>query len=77
MVTPIWMMHLAMTGGHMFPDHARLFMAGLEDADYKEEKHHGGNDRILYLDGPMEVIVTIVSKLVDFTYLRDLFHPLI
>eukprot|EP00434_Breviolum_minutum_P000110 symbB.v1.2.000097.t1/scaffold13.1/size649204/8 len=25
-------------GGHMFPDHARLFMAGLEDADYKEEK---------------------------------------
>jgi hypothetical protein len=22
----------------MFPDHARLYMAGIEDADYKEEK---------------------------------------
>ena len=25
-------------GGQMFPDHARLHMAGIEDADYKEEK---------------------------------------
>lgn len=25
-------------GGHMFPDHARLFVAGIEDADYREEK---------------------------------------
>lgn len=25
-------------GGQMFPDHARLYMAGIEDADYKEEK---------------------------------------
>merc|ERR1712085_238616 len=23
--------------GHLFPDHARLYMAGIEDADYKEE----------------------------------------
>ena len=22
----------------MFPDHARLYMAGIEDAEYKEEK---------------------------------------
>jgi len=26
------------TGGCMFPDHARLHMAAIEDADYKEEK---------------------------------------
>eukprot|EP00435_Cladocopium_sp_Y103_P007099 s759_g2.t1 len=25
-------------GGQMFPDYARLYMAGIEDADYKEEK---------------------------------------
>mmetsp|Transcript_77390 Transcript_77390/g.179423 ORF Transcript_77390/g.179423 Transcript_77390/m.179423 type:complete len:381 (-) Transcript_77390:87-1229(-) len=25
-------------GGHLFPDHARLYMAAIEDADYKEEK---------------------------------------
>lgn len=25
-------------GGLMFPDHATLFLAGIEDADYKEEK---------------------------------------
>ena len=28
-------------------------------------------DMMVYLDGPMEVIVTIVSKLGYFTYLRD------
>ena len=25
-------------------------MAGLEDADYKEEKQHGGNNPFVYLD---------------------------
>ncbi|CAJ1367051.1 unnamed protein product, partial [Effrenium voratum] len=36
-------------GGAMFPDRARLFMAGIEDAEYKEDKlgfwsHHRGFD---------------------------------
>ena len=25
-------------GGHMFPDNARMYLAAIEDQDYKEEK---------------------------------------
>ena len=27
-----------LSGGHLFPDRASLFMAGIEDAEYREEK---------------------------------------
>ena len=43
MMTPTFLAPSELTGGHMFPDHARLFMAGIEDAEYKEEKQQGGN----------------------------------
>jgi hypothetical protein len=65
-------------GGLMFPDQATMYLAGIEDADYREEKigceHHSAKTSTLTMT--LKLIEPCkCGSLVRCVWLRLLMHP--